>query len=98
MPLSYLTVPAYAPRVPRTSGSTPDALLVWMPACKLLGAALLVASLLVDAGASGAPPPAPFCPGVYADDLRTLSGDARTFDRGPEAVFSYCARNTAHYA
>lgn len=73
-----------------------------MPPRRILASALVAASLFAGAGASGAPaspgvPPAPFCPGVYADDLRTLSGDARTFDHGPEAVFSYCARNTATY-
>lgn len=33
----------------------------------------------------------------YADDLSALSSQARDFDRRPEAVFSYCARNTAVY-
>ncbi|HEY7372061.1 MAG TPA: hypothetical protein VIF57_07760, partial [Polyangia bacterium] len=61
-----------------------------------------VASLLLGSLAAlparGAPPPAgPFCSGAYADELITLSADARAFDRGPEAVFSDCARNTATY-
>jgi serine protease Do len=54
--------------------------------------------LLVAAGVQAAPAPAgPFCTGAYADELTTLSGDAQAFDRSPDGVFSYCARNTATY-
>jgi S1-C subfamily serine protease len=37
------------------------------------------------------------CTGAYADDFSSLSPQAREFDRRPEAVFSYCVRNTAIY-
>jgi serine protease Do len=37
------------------------------------------------------------CTGGYADDFTALSPRAREFDRRPEAVFSYCVRNTAIY-
>jgi serine protease Do len=37
------------------------------------------------------------CEGEYADDLMFLAPRARTFDRQPEAAFSYCVRNTARY-
>ena len=39
----------------------------------------------------------PMCTGAYADDFSSLSPQAREFDRRPEAVFSYCVRNTAIY-
>src|SRR5579871_1331551 len=42
-------------------------------------------------------PRAPICSGAYADDFTALAADARAFDRRPEAVFSYCVRNTAVY-
>ncbi|HVV52993.1 MAG TPA: S1C family serine protease [Polyangia bacterium] len=42
-------------------------------------------------------PRAPLCSGAYADDFTSLSAEAREFDRRPEAVFSYCVRNTAVY-
>jgi S1-C subfamily serine protease len=35
--------------------------------------------------------------GAYADDFSSLSPRSRTYDDHPEAVFSYCARNTAVY-
>jgi serine protease Do len=35
--------------------------------------------------------------GAYADDFSSLSSRSRTYDDHPEAVFSYCARNTAVY-
>ncbi|HEY6477336.1 MAG TPA: serine protease, partial [Polyangia bacterium] len=37
------------------------------------------------------------CTAGYADDFSALSPEAREFDRRPEAVFSYCVRNTAIY-
>jgi serine protease Do len=37
------------------------------------------------------------CNGGYADNFAALSTEAREFDRRPEAVFSYCVRNTAIY-
>ena len=37
------------------------------------------------------------CAGGYADDFNALSSRTREFDRRPEAVFSYCVRNTAIY-
>jgi serine protease Do len=42
-------------------------------------------------------PAGPMCTGAYADDFSSLSPQAREFDRRPEAVFSYCVRNTAIY-
>jgi len=45
----------------------------------------------------GTPLPGPMCSGAYADDFTALSARAREFDRHPEAVFSYCVRNTAVY-
>ncbi len=60
-------------------------------------ASLLLGSLVALPARGAAPPAGPFCSGAYADELITLSADARAFDRGPEAVFSYCARNTATY-
>jgi S1-C subfamily serine protease len=44
-----------------------------------------------------APARAPLCSGAYADDFTALSAEAREFDRRPEAVFSYCVRNSAVY-
>jgi S1-C subfamily serine protease len=65
---------------------------------KLTALAPLLAVSLASVPARGAPPaPGPFCSGAYADDLSTLSSDTRAFDRSPEAVFSYCTRNTATY-
>jgi hypothetical protein len=60
----------------------------------LWGGAALAASPSPDA-TSHTPPP--LCAGAYADDLTVLSADAKAFDRGPEAVFSYCTRNSAVY-
>jgi serine protease Do len=37
------------------------------------------------------------CNAPYADDFTALSPQARDFDGHPEAVFSYCTRNTAVY-
>jgi len=59
-----------------------------------------IALLLVTtapASAAELPTAGPFCSGTYADELTLLWNDARTFDRSPEGVFSYCARNSATY-
>ncbi|HMF39847.1 MAG TPA: S1C family serine protease, partial [Polyangia bacterium] len=59
---------------------------------------ITLASLVTGPALAAAPAPAgPFCSGAYADELTTLSNDARAFDLSPEGVFSYCTRNTATY-
>src|SRR5690242_12267626 len=60
-------------------------------------ASLGLALLLAAPARAAAPATGPFCSGTYADELTTLSSDAQAFDRSPEGVFSYCARNTATY-
>jgi len=59
---------------------------------------ITLASLVTGPAIAAAPAPSgPFCSGAYADELTTLSNDARAFDLSPEGVFSYCTRNTATY-
>jgi serine protease Do len=67
---------------------------------RLLAFAFGTASLAALVSAHGEPPTPsrpPLCAGPYADDFTPLSADARTFDHGPEAAFSYCVRNSAVY-
>jgi hypothetical protein len=60
---------------------------------------VITLGLFTMAPSAGATTPArgAFCAGAYADELTLLSNDARTFDRSPDGVFSYCTRNTATY-
>jgi serine protease Do len=70
----------------------------WLSRMRTSLVAFVLAGSFASAPVRAAPPPGgPFCSGVYGDELTTLSAEARAFDRGPEAVFSYCARNTATY-
>jgi len=89
------------PRLPRPRVRVGAAVIAaasgWLVAGGGAGARAQPAGAPGTPGSVTAPAPPALCPGPYADDLATLSADARSFDRRPDATFSYCTRNVATY-